>query len=129
MDILLSCKFNIDTACVELRYADGEILSIDCIAVEDEFGYSPHARVELDWLIYNDPLSYAQMVLGGTSPTRADSQSGYGNIVPLVCPDIAVKPFHGSWRLPEKPPYRKAEYPQASGQRLLHDAEYLLRGV
>ena len=66
MDILLSCKFNIDTACVELRYADGEILSIDCIAVEDEFGYSPHARVELDWLIYNDPLSYAQMVLGGT---------------------------------------------------------------
>lgn len=66
MDILLSCKFNIDTACVELRYADGEILSIDCIAVEDEFGYSPHARVELDWLIYNDPLSYTQIVLGGT---------------------------------------------------------------
>lgn len=63
MDILLSCKFNIDTACVELRYADGEILSIDCIAVEDEFGYSPHARAELDWLIYNDPLSYAQMLL------------------------------------------------------------------
>ena len=63
MDILLSCKFNIDTACIELRYADGEILSIDCIAVEDEFGYSPHARVELDWLIYNDPLSYAQMLL------------------------------------------------------------------
>ena len=25
--------------------------------------------------------------------------------------------------IPEKPPYRKAEYPQASGQRLLHDAE------
>lgn len=63
MDILLSCKFNIDTACVELRYADGEILSIDCIAVEDEFGYSLHARAELDWLIYNDPLSYAQMLL------------------------------------------------------------------
>ena len=63
MDILLSCKFNIDTACVELRYADGEILSIDCIAVEDEFGYSPHARAELDWLIYNDPLSYVQMLL------------------------------------------------------------------
>ena len=65
MDILLSCKFNIDTACVELRYADGEILSIDCIAVEDEFGYSPHARVELDWLIYNNPLSYAELILNG----------------------------------------------------------------
>ena len=67
MDILLSCKFNIDTACVELRYADGEILSIDCIAVEDEFGYSPHARVRAGLArSNNDPLSYAQMVLGGT---------------------------------------------------------------
>ena len=63
MDKLVSCKFNIDTACVELRYTDGSILSINCIAVEDEFGYSPHARAELDWLIYNDPLSYAQMLL------------------------------------------------------------------
>lgn len=48
MDTLLSCKFNIDTTCVELRYADGAILSIDCIAVEDKLGYSPHARTELD---------------------------------------------------------------------------------
>lgn len=63
MDKLISCKFNIDTACVELRYADGEVLSIDCIAVDDEFGYSSHARAELDWLIYNAPLSYAQMLL------------------------------------------------------------------
>ena len=63
MDKLFSCKFNIDTACVELRYTDESILSINCIAVEDEFGYSPHARAELDWLIYNDPLSYAQMLL------------------------------------------------------------------
>ena len=63
MDKLVSCKFNIDTACVELRHTDESILSINCIAVEDEFGYSPHARAELDWLIYNDPLSYAQMLL------------------------------------------------------------------
>ena len=63
MDKLVSCKFNLDTACVELRYTDESILSINCIAVEDEFGYSPHARAELDWLIYNDPLSYAQMLL------------------------------------------------------------------
>lgn len=66
MDKLVSCKFNIDTACVELRYADGKILSIDCIAVENEFGYSSHTRAELDWLIYNDPLSYTQMGLDGT---------------------------------------------------------------
>lgn len=66
MNRLISCKFDIDTARVELRYADGDILSISCIAIENEFGYLPHARAELDWLIYNDPLSYAQLVLDGT---------------------------------------------------------------
>ena len=66
MDKLISCKFNIDTACIDLLYADGEVLSIDCIAVEDEFGYDPHARAELDWLIYNAPLSYVQLILDGT---------------------------------------------------------------
>ena len=66
MDKLISCKFNMDTACVDLRYADGEVISIDCIAVEDEFVYAPNARAELNWLLYNDPLSYVQMVLGGT---------------------------------------------------------------
>ncbi len=36
MKQLLSCKFNIDTACVELKFADGRMISIDCIAMEDE---------------------------------------------------------------------------------------------
>ena len=30
---LLSCGFNIDIGCVELRYADGSRNSIDCTAV------------------------------------------------------------------------------------------------
>ena len=33
---ILSCEFNMDTACVEL-----------------------------DWLIYNDPLAYAELILNG----------------------------------------------------------------
>ena len=33
---ILSCEFNLDTACVELRLADGTVLSIDCTAVENE---------------------------------------------------------------------------------------------
>ena len=40
-------------------------LAIDCIAVEDEYGNAPAQRAELDWLLYNKPLEYAQMVLGG----------------------------------------------------------------
>ena len=33
---ILSCEFTIDTACVELRYSDGTMISIDCTAVENE---------------------------------------------------------------------------------------------
>ena len=29
---ILSCEFNIDTACVELRLTDGTLISIDCTA-------------------------------------------------------------------------------------------------
>ncbi len=36
MKFLLSCEFNIDTACVELKYSDGSIIAIDCDAVESE---------------------------------------------------------------------------------------------
>ena len=62
---VLSCEFNLDTACVELRLADGTLLSIDCTAVENEVANSMYQRSELDWLIYNDPASYAEMVLNG----------------------------------------------------------------
>ena len=65
MKTLLSCEFNMDTGCVELRYSDGSMVSINCTAVEDEVANSRFQRSELDWLIYNDPLSYAELILNG----------------------------------------------------------------
>ena len=65
MKTLLSCEFNIDTACVELNYSTGSIISINCTAVEDEVANNRFQRSELDWLIYNDPLSYAELILNG----------------------------------------------------------------
>ena len=65
MESLLSCEFNMNTACVELRYLDGSMISIDCTAVENEVADNMYQRSELDWLIYNKPLEYAQFVLGG----------------------------------------------------------------
>ena len=62
---LLSCRYNIDTNRVEARFEDGTVLSLDCIAIEDEYGNTPAQRAELDWLLYNKPLEYAQLVLGG----------------------------------------------------------------
>lgn len=64
MSKLISCEFNIDTACVELKYSDGSMISIDTIAVENEVADNMYQRSELDWLIYNKPLEYAQLVLG-----------------------------------------------------------------
>ena len=45
---LLSCEFNIDTACVELKFSDGALISIDCTAVEDEVAKNMYQRSELD---------------------------------------------------------------------------------
>ena len=62
---LISCEFNMDTACVELRYTDGTLISIDCTGVEYEVTHSVKQRAFLDYLIYNAPLEYAELVLSG----------------------------------------------------------------
>ena len=62
---LLSCRFNMNTNRVEARFEGGTTLAIDCIAIEDEYGNSPAQQAELDWLLYNRPLEYAQMLLRG----------------------------------------------------------------
>ena len=64
MNKLLSCRFNMDTSRVESRFADGSTVAIDCIPIEDEYGDTTAQRSELDWLLYNKPLEYAQLVLG-----------------------------------------------------------------
>lgn len=60
MNKLLSCRHNMDTNRVETRFADGS-----AVAIEDEYGNTPAQRAELDWLLYNKPLEYAQLVLSG----------------------------------------------------------------
>ena len=54
--MLIRCKFNIDTNCVELKYADGTLVSIDTIAVENEVADNMYERSELDYLIYNEQI-------------------------------------------------------------------------
>ena len=59
------CKFNMDTDCVELLLRDGRKISIDCTGVEDALDVTIAQRSELDYLIYNDPLAYAELLLNG----------------------------------------------------------------
>ena len=65
MKKIRKCEYNMDTACVELVFDDGTIIAIDTIAVENEVADNMYQRSELDWLIYNAPLEYAELVLNG----------------------------------------------------------------
>ena len=60
-----ACKFNMDTGCVELLLRDGRKISIDCTGVEDALDVTMAQRSELDYLVYNDPLGYADLILNG----------------------------------------------------------------
>ena len=54
-----------DTGCVELLLRDGRMISIDCTGVEDALDVTMAQRPELDYLIYNDPLAHAELILNG----------------------------------------------------------------
>lgn len=82
MNRLLSCEFNIDTANVELRYSDGNMISIDCSEVEYEFARTVSQRSELDWLAYNAPMDYAKLVFAGDLTRYLRGVSGlHGSII------------------------------------------------
>ena len=65
MKALISCAYNMDNCCVELKFSDGSMIAIDTIAVENEVADNMFLRSELDWLICNKPPEYAQLVLEG----------------------------------------------------------------
>ena len=70
------CKFNMDTGCVELLLRDGRMISINCTGVEDTLDVTMAQRFELDYLIYNDPLGYADLILNGDPKEYLKNVSG-----------------------------------------------------
>ena len=74
---ILSCAFNMDTACVELKFNDGSMIAIDTIAVENEVADNMYQRSELDYLIYNDPIGYADLILNGDPETYLKTVTEY----------------------------------------------------
>ena len=77
MDRLISCEFNMDNAWVELKFLDGSMISIDTIAVENEVADNMYQRSELDYLIYNDPIGYADLILNGNPETYLKTVTEY----------------------------------------------------
>ena len=62
---VISCAFNIDTACVEVKFSDGSMISIDCTLVEEEVTRNMYESSELEWLVYNAPADYVNLLLHG----------------------------------------------------------------
>ena len=80
MNKFISCEFNIDTACVELKFADGSMISIDCTAVENEVAKNMYQRSELDYLVYNDPVGYADLILNGDPEEYLRNVTDYSSL-------------------------------------------------
>ncbi len=82
---VLSCEFNMDTACVEVSYVDGNSdgemlsrrLSIYCPAVEDQFAENMYERSELTWLVYNAPADYVNLLLYGNMGEYLSNATDY----------------------------------------------------
>ena len=77
MDRLISCEFNMDNACVELKFLDGSMIVIDTIAVENGVADNMYQRSELDYLIYNDSIGYADLILNGDPETYLKTVTEY----------------------------------------------------
>lgn len=74
MSKIISCEFNIDTACVEFKYLDGSMIPIDCTCVECGVARNSYEASELDWLLYNAPVGLCEF----------DTSWGYSG-VPKEC--------------------------------------------
>lgn len=77
MKKLISCEFKFDSVCVELKFSDGSMIAIDTTAVENEIADNMYQRSELDYLIYNDPIAYAELILNGDPETYLKTVTEY----------------------------------------------------
>ena len=77
MNGMVSCEYNMDSGCVELKLDDGTEIAIDCTAVENLTADNMYERSELDYMIYNDPLAYADLILNGDPETYLKAVTTY----------------------------------------------------
>lgn len=63
--------------CVELMFSDSTMIAIDTIAVENEVADNMYQRSELDYLIYNDPIAYADLILNSNPETYLKTVTEY----------------------------------------------------
>lgn len=56
------------------------MIAIDTIAVENEDADNMYQRSELDYLIYNDPVAYAELILNGNPEAYLKTVTEYKSL-------------------------------------------------
>lgn len=56
------------------------MIAIDNIAVENEVADNMYQRSELDYLIYNDPVAYAELILNGNPEAYLKTVTEYKSL-------------------------------------------------
>ena len=65
MKTIKYCAYNIDSGTVDIIFDDDTAISLLCSQIEKELDTTILTRSHLDWLIDNEPLPYAKLVLSG----------------------------------------------------------------
>ena len=60
-----SWQYNDDTGTIDIICSDGAKISLNCSEIESELDTTIQSRSKLVWLIENEPLTYADLVLNG----------------------------------------------------------------
>lgn len=62
---IVSAAFDMGTACVNVLMDNGVFVEINTLEIEDAAANDMYQRSELDWLVYNAPVEYAELILNG----------------------------------------------------------------
>ena len=73
-------RFDMDSGYVYARLSDGNIILINCTAYEQAYAENMYERSELDYLIYNDPVGYVELVLKGNPKEYLKAVAKYRTI-------------------------------------------------
>lgn len=77
MDRLLSCKFNFDEVCVELKFSAGTMIAIDTITVENQATNNMYQHSELNYPICKYLIAYTFLILNGNHETYLKAATEY----------------------------------------------------
>ena len=60
---IIDAGYDMDSSYVYAKFITGDIVLIDCDKVEKTYADNMYERSELDYLIYNDPAAYVELIL------------------------------------------------------------------